>query len=443
MLNHPYELHENDREQIARRFGLSLKEFDQLIDSANHAYRVFYELGPFYGREEVKEPTFRVTAEPVPLPKGSKARLEKFGDDLLYLGRSLRYLPEKYKSQLGAGLNFDVAPTWRIDAILHKGKLMVNEVEGRDGANALMMAEQFAYKLQDIADSTAAKFAQAIKAICEPNEKEIITLALIRKIDVPVDHYTSNANRFINFVNQVSNGTIKVEHLSEDDLRSGVLKPDWSKFSGILSEGSLSPRQLANLGIEKSKVIVAGNYNALVNKGTFALVFDKSLDSFWKDQLGEDRLNRLRDILIPTKFIETTEDLEKARKQKKVVKVAWAGTNIALVNRSQGVALPEGEVKQATDERWEMLKEIVDHGTIKVVAQDFLVPDLIPVFLRKKSTNLESVDWYHRICVKFVTDGNPNAEVAPSVALTATEVTLGPDIVPAGRACAFTAGVLK
>lgn len=443
MLNHPYEIHENDRAQIARRLGLTLREFDALVASANQAYQTFFDLGPFYGREEIKEPTFRITAEPVTLPEGSKERLERFGEDLVYLGRSLKNLPEEYKKQLGTGLNFDVAPTFRIDAIVNKGKLMVNEVEGRDGANALMMAEQFAYNLQDLSESTAAKFAQAIQSFIKPGKDGVIKLALIRKIDMPVDNYTPNANRFINFVDQVSGGKVKIDHLSEDDLKSGAWKVDWSKYNGVLNEGSLSPRQLANLGIDKSQIIVAGNYNALVNKGVFALVFDKNLDSFWKEQIGEERLKRLRDILIPTKFIETAEDLEKARKSKKVVKVSWAGTNIALVNRSQGVALPEGSIKQATQERWEMLKEIVEHGTIKVVAQDFLVPDLIPAFLRKKGTNLEKVDWYHRVCVKFVTNGDPNAEVAPSVSLTATEVTLGPDVVPAGRACAFTAGVLS
>lgn len=441
MLNHPYQIHANDREQIARGLGLTLEEFDQYLSSANQAYEVFYNLGPFYGREDIKEPTFRITAEPVAMPKGSKDRLEKFGSDLIYLGKALKNLPEEYKKQLGTGLNFDVPPAFRIDAIIYNGKLMVNEVEGRDGASALMMVEQFAYKLQNFSQSTASEFAKFIKSVCIPSEKGIIKLALIRKIDMPVDHYTPNANRFIEFVDKASKGEIKIDHLSEDELKSGALKPDWSKYQGVLNEGSLSPRQLANLGIEKSQVLVAGNYNALVNKGVFALVFDKELDNFWKEQLGEERLSRLRDILIPTSFIKNVEDLEKARKENKVVKVSWAGSNIALVNRSQGVALPGGTVKQATDERWDMLKEIVEHGSIKVIAQDFLVPDLIEAFLRKRGTSLEKVSWYHRICVKFVAAGNPNVQQLPEVSLTATEVTLGPDIVPAGRACAFTAGV--
>ena len=52
------------------------------------------------------------------------------------------------------------------------------------------------------------------------------------------------------------------------------------------------------------------------------------------------------------------------------------------------------------------------------------------------------MSWYNRLCVKYVVDGNPNAEVAPEVYPTAAEVTLGPEVVPAGRKCAFTAGIL-
>jgi hypothetical protein len=42
--------------------------------------------------------------------------------------------------------------------------------------------------------------------------------------------------------------------------------------------------------------------------------------------------------------------------------------------------------------------------------------------------------------VKYVAGGNPNSESLPNAVITAVGVTLGPDVVPAGRKCAFTAG---
>ena len=50
------------------------------------------------------------------------------------------------------------------------------------------------------------------------------------------------------------------------------------------------------------------------------------------------------------------------------------------------------------------------------------------------------MEWYNRICVKYVCGGDPNSKDVPAVDLTATEVTLGPGVVPATRECAFTAG---
>lgn len=440
MLNHPYQIHQNDRAEQARLLGLSLSDFDRLVDSSNKAYETFYNLGPFYGKEEVKEPTFRVTAEPVVLPKGAKKTLETLGQDLLYLAKALKLLPKDMKQKLGDDLDFNIPPTWRIDVIIQKdGKLRVNEIEGRDGANALMMAEQLAYGLIPLSESTAAKLIPALKAMAK--KSGVIKLALIR-LDITNDNYTPNAERFIKYLNNLSGGEVQVDHLNETEIRAGNLKPDWDKYDGIMNEGSLSPQELFDFGAKREQLLSAGNYNALVNKGTIALLFDQSLNDFWKENLGEERLMRLRDILIYSKFIENLEDLENAHSGKKVVKVSWAGSDISLINRSKGVALPEGALVQSSPERWELLKEIVGKG-LKVVAQDFVAPAKLPAFLRKKGTSLEYVEWHNRLCVKYVVNGDPNADTMPSVYLTAAEVTLGPDIVPAGRACAFTAATFK
>ena len=83
--------------------------------------------------------------------------------------------------------------------------------------------------------------------------------------------------------------------------------------------------------------------------------------------------------------------------------------------------------------------KLVKKGYI-IIAQEYVKPGRIKALLRKKGTNLEPVKWYNRICVKYVCENNPNQRKVPAVALIALEVTLGPDIIPAGRKCAFTAG---
>ena len=428
-------VHQNDREVFARQLFLSLSEFDRLVNSANHAYEIIKELGPFYGREDIKEPTFRITAEPVVLPSGSKELLEQFGNDLLYVARALSKLPQNCKNLLGENLDFIAPLTWRIDVIINeKGKLQVNEIEGRDGASSLMMAEQFAYGLQPVAQSTAAKLITTIKMMCKAT-KSPLHLAYLR-VDNP---HKTNGYRFNEFIEELSGKTIRVEHMFDTDIKEGTLKPDWSKYDVVLNESGLSTQDLLSLGLTKEQILPGGVYCALINKGLFALVFEKELEEFWIKELGEERFKRLLRILIPTKFIRTKEELQKARAEGKVIKISWAGANTTLTNRSQGVAIPEGSGEHASEERWTLLEDALDQGAV-IIAQDYVRPQQINAFLRKKGINLEPVSWYNRVCVKYVVEGNPNAEDIPSVALTATEVTLGPDVIPAGRKSAFTAG---
>ena len=433
-----HQIHQHEREIFARELSLSLAEFDRLVASANHAYDVITELGPFYGREDIKEPTFRITAEPVNLPSGSKELLTQFGNDLLFLARALSRLPQEYKSKLGEGLDFNVPLTWRIDAIINdQGKLQVNEVEGRDGASALMMAEQFVYDLQPEDQSTAAKLIKTIKLLSN-QEQTPLRLAYLR-VNNP---HNTNGFRFNEFIEKFSGKTIHVDHIFDIDVKENTRVIDWPTYTVVINESDLSPQELYSLGVTKEQLMPGGVYGALINKGVFALVFEKELATFWKDELGEDRLERLQHTLIPTEFITTKEELRKAREEGKVVKVSWVGNNTLLTNRGRGVALPEGELEHSSDERWQILEESLDQGAT-LIAQEYVKPKLINAFLRKKAINLEPVEWYNRVCVKYVAEGNPNDENVPFVALTATEVTLGPDIIPAGRKCAFTAGKLS
>lgn len=439
MYGQTFQLHENDRDDHAKRLGLTLSEFDRLVISANTAYEIIKELGPFYGREDSQEPTFRIAAEPIRLPMGSREILIQLGQDLLMLGQTLKKLPDNYKSMLGEDPSYSVPPTWRIDTIItEEGKLKVNEIEGVDGASALMMAEQQAYHLQKFSESTAAKLITVLEKMDLKQIDGVYKLALIR-VDVPNNSCSPNAERFIGFIDTLSNGKVQVEHINDADLLSGNLKLDWNSYSGVINEGTILPQQLFSYGVTSEKLISAGNYNALVNKGIFAIFFDEALKEFWIENLGEDVYLRLKNILIPSSFVTTRQELADARHEGKVVKVFWAGTNTALINRSRGVALPYGDIEQSSDERWEYLGTLLDQG-VKLISQDFVKPALIKTFLRKKGITLEPVEWYNRLCVKYVADNNPNNDEIPTVSLTGIEVTLGPDVIPAGRRCAFTAG---
>src|SRR4051812_9519682 len=116
MIGHVYQIHPNDRAAQAKQLGLSPREFDRLIKSANDAFSIMTELGPFYGREEIKEPTFRMTAEPVKFSKEIKEQLIHLGDDIFYMARALHLLPDSSKAMLGKEVEYTIPPTWRIDA---------------------------------------------------------------------------------------------------------------------------------------------------------------------------------------------------------------------------------------------------------------------------------------------------------------------------------------
>jgi len=432
--------HNNDKLELAKRLNLSLKQFDYLLSSANSVHDILTELGPFYGRETIKEPTFRITAEPVILPHGSKKLLDQFGNDLLHLGKVLPKLPENMKSKLGSNLDFRIPLTWRIDSIIDTNdKININEIEGIDSVSALMMTEQLAYHLQSTRESTVAIFASTLKKMYPQNFPLLI--AIIRT-DIENNPFTPNARRFIEFLERISNGEIKCDLLDIDQLKNSSIKPNWSNYTAIINEAYASLNELEKIGIVKEKLLNAGNYNAFINKGVFALLFDPLLTAFWKNGIGLERHERLKSILIPTSFANTEEDLKKARKEGKVCKVSWAEDNIIIINRVKGVAMPIKDLLEGEDERWKFLEECLHKGN-RVIIQDFVEPTRISAFLRKKSTNLEHVDWYNRLCVKYVCDGNPNHVDIPTTQITAAEVTLGPEIIPAGRACAFTAGKLQ
>jgi len=431
----PDTLHINDRMALAKGLNLDIEQFDHLVESANKAYEYFKNSGPFYGSEDINEPTFRITAEAVSLPQAEIDKLKVIGKDLVKLGRSLVKLPQDYKNKIGNDLDFRAPITFRIDSILNNNnKLVINEIEGMDGAVSLMVAEQLAYDLRPVASLTHAKLIELFKKIFSNRP---VKIAFIRS-NVLTNPYTANAKRFIELLENYSNNEITPDLFDLDDLKLKKETPDFTSYDGIFNDTYLSPKELFAVGVPEEKLLTAGNYSALVVKGVFALVFEKELEEFFITEIGKESLERLRDMLIPTHFINSKEDLELARKNEKVVKVAWAKDNMAVANRSAGVAIPKGETVHATEQRWKELESYLDLG-YTLIAQDFVEPKGIEAFLRKKGTSLEKINWHNRICIKFVPTDNPNNIEVPEVEITAMEATLGPDIIPAGRACAFTA----
>lgn len=431
-------LHINDRKELAKQLNLSVDQFDKLVKSANRAHDTIVEMGPFYGPEDSKEPTFRITAEPIHLPHGSKEILTTLGSDLLQLGRCLPKLPDKYKKLLGDGMDYRVPLSWRIDTIINNSNIIqLNEVEGIDSVSALMMAEQLAYGLQEKHETTLSRFVSALRILFPEKQYPSFKIAIIRNLQN--NPFTPNAKRFIEFLGNLSDGTIQCDLYDIGELQSNIIKPKWEDYVGILNEAYCSPHDLQMLGIRLEQILSAGNYHPLVNKGLFALVHSDELYDFWEKELGKDCIERLKTIMIPTEFVTSVTALHKARKDGRVVKVSWAEGNQIIINRVKGVAIAQGDIEENQNERWNLLEEYFHKG-YTIIAQDYVEPAKISAYLRKKSTNLEEVEWYNRICVKYVVGGNPNGQDTPPVYLTATEVTLGPEIIPAGRKCAFTAG---
>lgn len=432
------QLHVNDRKAIASQFSLTLKGFDSLVQSANHAYDFLKVMGPFYG--QIQEPTFRVAAEPIRLPLGSKKKMTQFGNDLIVVGKALTKLPARYKRMIGDGLDFRIPLTFRIDAILGNDyQLHVNEIEGNDGASALMMIEQLTYGLQTLDETTAGRLIASLKKLHPTQGK--IKIAFLRT-NILENPYAVNVRRFMELIHDISKKSVTCSFFDSNDLQTGKINPQWDTYAAVFNETYFSPETLYEFGITKEQLYGAGNYNTLVNKGVFALVHERALKRFWIKEIGQDRYERITTQLIRSHFITTSSELEEARLEGKVVKVTWAKDDMSVANRSQGVGIPTGNITHSTDERWEFLKTCLQKG-YTLISQDYIEPVKIHAFLRKKGTSLEPVEWYNRVCVKYVCGGDPDGQETPEVHLTATEVTLGPDVVPAGRKCAFTAGILS
>lgn len=392
---------------------------EQLRQKAQQAYDRFIELGPFYGSGENRAPTFRVASEAVILPESIEEILWQTGEDLKELALCIDALPIEYKQKLGKVIFTPVPITFRIDSIYDEAnRLQINEIQISDGADALMTAEQQIYNRQAPENITPGYYLQAIKDRLGDRK---LSLLLLRQA---TDPYKPNSQRMAEMLAKLSNNQI---NLRVADLRKEEI--NWDQYNGFfLSDPGFSPESLFKQGVKPEQLLWAGPWTAFGNKLVMAYLFDKALDNFWQQNLGKDRLDRLRQICIPTTIISSLEEFCQAKSNQRVVKVAWS-KNPALTTDNQGVVGPWSD-----EVAWQKM-ELNYQQQAMLVEQPFIRPKLLSVTL-KKGQQVEKVGWYNRICAKYVLAGD-------IAFLTATEVTLGPRVVPAGQGCCFTAVSFK
>ncbi|MBI4097265.1 MAG: hypothetical protein HY428_02515 [Candidatus Levybacteria bacterium] len=415
--------------QRADVLGLSPEAFWKLLGSANKANDIFIELGPFYGKDKKGEaPTFRITAEPLYLPKTYERELQILGGDVLSYARALARLPQDYRQVLGPDVSFVIPQTWRLDLIFDETeRLQVNEVQVNDGADGLMVAEQIAYGLRPLSDSTAYYLAEAYKNRFKKADNTT-RIAWVRQSEF--SSYTPNARRMSEFINLVSSGTVTTDFIYKSDLPAA----NWDQYDGVVNTSYTSPTELAAVGLDESKLVNPGSYAALENKGAFALLSDELLRNFWINQLGSETFERLQYFFIPTAFVSTDEMIDSAQRQNGVIKAFEADGYMDILDSGKGVFGPWCDFAQ-----WQQCYMMFDRG-VRFIAQPFVTPKQFTAFMRTRGgKNLERMDGlYNRICAKFVATGDPH-ELTTDVLLTAVEATLGKGRKPVGKDCCFTA----
>lgn len=405
-------------ERQANALGIRESEYYRLIEQGQRAKEIFTMWGPFYG--DSKEPTFRVSAEPLLLGHEYEEQLEVIGESIRALQQALPSVPEEVRKKLGIVTSLTPTPTWRIDAIIDiTGKLLLNEIQVADGASALMVAEQLAYGLQEPSASTAAQFANTMKETWSSSGKPV-------KIAwyYPDDLYLANARSFTKMVNVFSSGQVIMNIISDRNEQPNLVGYDFvinetlKDVSSELSKSSIAPNQC--YGSEQS---------FLGNKALYALLLDTTWENFWIKNMGTDNFYTLREVLPATTIVGTRKELQKAISENKVIKACGTTNNLALLGSGKGVFGPWDYTK------YQSAVDLFNQGELLIV-QEFIEPAQLPILLLKGKQNLEKVNWYNRICATYVT--NPWQDES-DVKLTAVEATLGENVVPAKRGCTFTA----
>lgn len=396
-------------------------ESNELAKKATNAYKLFNEMGPFYGT--VPEPTFRISAEPVSLPENMLSEYTQIGKAIHTLSEAIKDLPPEIQQQYFKGRVFAPTPfTWRLDTIISGNEIFINEIETLDGADALMVAEQITYGLQTLDATTVKYYIEYFDQLFgQPQEGETRKLLFIRDLhDVP--QYVANTERMIEYIEKLSGGKYNVILIDNSEIE----RINFDDYIGVWNLSvKITPDNLEDAGMKKPQLIQDGISSSLSNKAIFACIFDEDLESFWIENIGINNLNTLKKHLIPSSIIKTKPQLKNAVDDPKLVVKAYRAQDKQILGQGSSVFgndLGKNAFKEAL--------RLFQQG-VKFISQEYIVPDKLNAWLKKGRT-VEPVNWYNRICVKYVIDGT-------TPIITAAEATLGPNPKPMGRKCCFTA----
>lgn len=410
----------------ASALELSPDVFINKLAKVNAVYDRIMSLGPFYGKDiKGQNPSFRVTAEPLLLPRRFQEELKQLGQDIYVLAGCLVLLPSSYRAILGDGWSLHTPFSLRIDAIIDdQDKLYVNEVQISDGGDGRMIGLQLAYGLGTLQDSTAWYTVDFIKDRYTQKGITSPRIAFIRQnlVDSP---YATNAKRMQEFLAQASGEDVQFSLVDRDELDM----VNWDLFDGVINYAYVRENDLVKKGIDPDKILCVGDASYIGSKALFALLHDSKLNQFWQQVLGEDIFQRLRSYFIPSTIIESKEQITQAKDNRLVVKT-YDSERLSMLGAARGVFGPWN----LGEEEWLKAYMIFGNGG-KLIEQKYIVPKKFPAFLRSHSgKNLERVSWYNRICAKYVAPTSSRKEVV----LTGLEATLGKNEKPSGVGCAFT-----
>lgn len=438
---------ENNLTDEAKRLGISVEEYRDLLQSGLQAKQIYLEEGPFWGKEDA--PTWRIATEALTLPLNFQEQLKEFGDDLWRLADALLLLPYEYKQLLGEEMVYSTRPvTIRPDIIITPdGKIRCNELELCDGARGLKTAHALAYLRERRAKNryeglSPDVIAQSLQALSGKQNVQAVWIRSASNAD-------PDARAFSRMVEEASGGNVTLlsciwnPTLGNENFER--IKGQTPTTDVVLYGNALSQEELTTaFGLPPERVVPQMSYGAIGSKALFPLLFEPNLKSFWIQQLGSERFSRLQSILIPSHFIKTVTDAEQALRSGKVVKVCAVPQN-ARNSYDKYTGNGTGTWYLPVMDNWEQLKarrtieDLIQAGCLLLV-QDYTPSKQFQVrVIRNGGRSLGTQKGSTRICVTYCAI-NPNDPENRKVVLADAEATIGDEdnFKPAGRDCCYT-----
>lgn len=409
----------------ASALGLSPLNFQTQLQAANLAYQKIVDLGPFYGKDVKGEtPSFRVSSVPLSLPGELKTVYEGLGQDVALLGKALPNLHQDYQSLLGRDWSKQVPFLWRIDSIVgDSGQVFVNEVQISDGCDGRMTGLQSAYSLATPDQSTPGQTVDYLVNKFKEPIGEVPKIAFVRH-DITGSPYAANNRRMHEYLTDVARGRVDFALMDKTMVRS----QNWADFDGVINYAFLKVKELEEHGIKTDQILCPGDAAFIGSKGLFALLHDPILNTFWEDNLGSERANRLKNAFIKTEFVKTSSDIQNAKDSGSVVKI-FDTERLSILGAARGVFGPW----DVSDESWQDAYNHLDQGA-GLIVQDFVRPKRFPILLRSnRGKSLQEANLHNKIAAKYVE--SPDGHMK----LTGLEATLGESEKPAGKGCCITA----